>query len=276
MQNEPILPEEVPEPEQTPPPFDRRATGSSLDQGIRALKLALSFLTVIPIRFSRDEVSEADLAASRYAYPLAGGAFGLVLAGLSWGLSRIGAGPEVTAFFLIASGVTLSGGLHLDGLADTADGLFLPGDWTRRLAVLRDPRVGSFGVIALILVLLGKYAALSAMVGPGRSWAVLCASVVGRSLVLVSAGLAGYARPEGTGRILVEATTFRDAMGGLVIVLIVGATCRGMQGVLASALALGFCFLLTRLARQRLGGLTGDILGAVVETGELIFLLSLI
>jgi adenosylcobinamide-GDP ribazoletransferase len=241
----------------------------------RALQLALAFLTVVPVRTGDVEVAADDLAASRLAYPVIGLGIGLVLAAVSWGLARSGVGPGVSAFVLVAAGTALTGALHLDGLADTADGLFLWGDRARRLAVMRDPNVGSYGVAAVVLVVLGKYAALSGLAGPARGWAVIGAAVVSRSLVLVSAGTAGYARPEGTGRILVEATTLRDAAGAGVLALIAGAVVAGGAGLLAAVLAIGLACGVTGLARARLGGVTGDTLGAVVETGELVVLLTL-
>lgn len=241
----------------------------------RAGKLALAFLTTVPVRAGGEPISDADLAASRFAYPVVGGAIGLALAVLSWGLGRAAVAPGVAAFLLVATGVALTGGLHLDGLADTADGLFLWGDPARRLSVMRDPRVGSFGVSAVVLIILGKYAVLSALAGPQRGWAVLGAAVVSRSLVLVSAGQAVYARAAGTGRILVDATTLRDGIGAALVALAAAWAMSGLPGFLAAFLAIGLACLLTRVAARRLGGVTGDTLGALVETGELLFLLVL-
>ena len=165
--------------------------------------------------------------------------------------------------------------MHLDGLADTADGLFLGGGPERRLAVMRDPHVGSFGVVALVLAILGKWAALTSLGGGRRALAVLGAAVVGRSLILVAAGSASYARREGTGRVLVEATTSRDALGAAVLMLLLGPTLARVPGLVAVVAALGLGWAFTRLARRRLGGVTGDILGALVELGELTFLMVL-
>jgi adenosylcobinamide-GDP ribazoletransferase len=241
---------------------------------VRAVKLALAFLTVVPIRFGDVEVSDNDLAASRYAYPAVGAAIGLALAGLSWILAKVGASPGVAAFLLVAFWASLTGGLHLDGLADTADGLFLWGDPTRRLEVMRDPRVGSYGLTAVVLVILGKFAVLNDLLGTSRAWAVFGSAVIGRTLVLVSAGTASYARHQGTGRILIEATTLRDASGAAALTLVIGILAAGWPGLVAGALALVLAWGLTRLAVARLGGVTGDTLGALVEAGELLVLLA--
>jgi adenosylcobinamide-GDP ribazoletransferase len=244
-------------------------------RAIRATRLALAFLTIVPIRIHDTDIGAADLAGARWAFPLVGGLIGLALAGLSAGFSRWGAAPAPAAFLLVAAGAVLSGGLHLDGLADSCDGLFLAGDARRRLDVMRDPHVGSFGVAAIVLVLLGKLAALSCWTDARRAWAVLATAVVSRALILVSAGSARYARLEGTGRFLVEAATVRDAVGAAALILAAGAGLAGRGGLVAGASALALTWAWTRLATRRIGGVTGDILGAVVELGEMVFLLIL-
>jgi len=243
---------------------------------VRSIRLALAFLTIVPIPIRDGEVTPDRLADARFAYPAVGLLIGLVLALVSELLRSISAPPGPSAFLIVGAGVTIVGGLHLDGLADTADGLFLWGDADRRLAVMRDPRVGSFGVVVLVLVLLGKFAALASMVGPGRSMAILGASTVGRSLILVSAGLAPYARPEGTGRVLVSATTPRDALWASAFASAVGLATAGGPGLVAASVAIGTALILTRSAIRKLGGVTGDTLGALVELGELGFLLLVV
>ena len=238
----------------------------------RAVGLAFSFLTIVPVRFREGTVTPADLAASRWAYPAVGAVIGLALAALSGLLDRWGASASVAAFLLVAAWAAIAGGLHLDGLADTADGLFLSGGAERRLAVMRDPRVGSFGVVALVLVILGKYAALTSLGGKHRALALLGAAVVSRTLILVSAGSASSARREGTGRPLIEATTRRDAQVAALLVLVLGMAFGRNPGLAAGAAALGLAWGLNRLAARRIGGVTGDILGALVELSELLFL----
>ncbi|HEV3164979.1 MAG TPA: adenosylcobinamide-GDP ribazoletransferase [Isosphaeraceae bacterium] len=241
----------------------------------RALWLACGLLTIVPVHLADNEVVEADLAASRYAFPVVGLAIGLVLAAMS---ELLGASPPLlAAFVLVAVGCLLSGGLHLDGLADTADGLFLTGGPEHRLAVMRDPHVGSFGVVAIVLVLLGKLTALASLpsTGHARSLAIIAAVAISRTLILVCAGSARYARPEGTGRVVVEATTFPDALGAAVVVVVLGLVLARAPGLVASLVALAVAWGLTRVASKRVGGVTGDTLGALVELGELVILVTL-
>ena len=245
-----------------------------LGRMLRLLRLGFAFLTVWPVG-PGEPLPEADLAAARFAFPAVGLLLGLALACLNALLLRLGAPTMLAAFLLVAAGAIVSGGLHLDGLADTADGLFLGGDVTRRLEVMRDPHAGSFGVIALVLVLLGKFAALASLGGHTRTLAILAAVAISRALILVSAGLAPYARPEGTGRILIGATTRDDTTWSALLVVVLGLFLGRAPGLLAAVAALGLAWGLTQLARQRLGGVTGDILGALVELGELVVLVVL-
>jgi adenosylcobinamide-GDP ribazoletransferase len=240
-----------------------------------ALRLALGFLTVIPVPGGPGKPSDADLAESRFAYPAIGLAIGLALAALSAGLNRLAAPPLLAAFLLVAVGVGITGGLHLDGLADTADGLFLHGDPERRLAAMRDPHLGSFGASALALVLMGKFAALASLSGQARALALVAAATLSRTLILVAAGTAHYARPSGTGRVVVQATTSADAIGSAILACTLGLALFGPAGLAAALVALTITLGFTRFASRRLHGITGDILGALVELGELAILVIL-
>lgn len=244
-----------------------------MSRTVSAMKLALAFLTVIPLGRGDGPVSEADLKASRFGYPLVGVMIGFLLALLSEALRSGGATPSVAAFLLVASLALLTGGLHLDGLADTFDGLFLWGSAERRLAVMRDPHIGSHGVSAIALVLLGKYAVLADLNGQERPVALFGALAVSRTLILISAGIVTYARPQGTGRLVIEATTARDTVGATVVALIFSSAVAGGPGLIAGVGAVILALTLTKLAARRLGGITGDILGTIVELGELVYLL---
>jgi adenosylcobinamide-GDP ribazoletransferase len=240
-----------------------------------AIRLAIASLTIWPIRLQESDGTAENLALSRYAFPFVGAAIGLFLATLSVGLARGHLSPQIAAFLLVAASATISGGLHLDGLADTFDGLFLGGEPDRRLAVMRDPHIGTFGVIALVLVLLGKFAALSAMSASRRAPVLIAACVVSRCMILVASAFAPYARPEGTGRIVIEATKRRDGIVAIVLSLAVSALALRSGGVIACLGSLSITFVLTALAVRRIKGVTGDILGAVVELGEMVYLASL-
>jgi adenosylcobinamide-GDP ribazoletransferase len=240
-----------------------------------ALRLALAFLTIIPVPGDPEPPSSTDLASARYAFPVIGLLIGLVLAALSAGLDRLSAPPLLAAFLLVAAGVAITGGLHLDGLADTADGLFLPGDSERRLAVMRDPHVGTFGVVALLLSVVGKVATLATLHGRPRALALVTAAIVSRALILVVAGAGRYPRAVGTGKVIVESTTPTDALGAGILTCVVGLAIAGRSGLAAGLIGNMLAIGLTALALRRIGGITGDILGAFVELVELCILVVL-
>ncbi len=240
---------------------------------VRLVRLAIGGLTTLPAGRFRQPVSERDLAASRFAFPLVGAYLGLILAAVQVVLERWGVGEGPSAWVIVAMAAGLTGGLHLDGLADTADGLFLAGGPDRRLSAMRDPRIGSFGVIAVVLVLLGKYAALGNLSVPERVVRLIGAFAVSRTLLIVAAGSAPYARPEGTGRTIIDAGTPGEALIASAGVCLIGALTGGSRGLLASLASLAVVLILVRVADRRIGGITGDILGAAVELAELTYLL---
>jgi adenosylcobinamide-GDP ribazoletransferase len=240
-----------------------------------SIRLAFGLLTVIPVRLRDGEASVENLAAARYAFPLVGLVLGGLLAGLSELLSYLHAPNSIAAFLLISAAVALTGALHLDGLADTFDGLFLAGDRERRLATMRDPHIGTFGVTALVLVLLGKYAAISLLSRHDRSLGLIGAVFESRCLLLASAAVGQYARAEGTGRVFISSTGRPEATGFVSIALGLSLILLARNGAVAAFLALGVALGLSFLAKLRVGGITGDILGAVGELGELVYLVSL-
>ncbi|MDR3637059.1 MAG: adenosylcobinamide-GDP ribazoletransferase [Isosphaeraceae bacterium] len=255
----------------SPPEPDK----SPAERAAVAVALAFAFLTVIPTWPLSRKISDQDVEASRFAFPLVGVVLGLVLAILSGLFERSGIAPPVAAFLLVAATAAVTGGLHLDGLADTADGLFLWGESSRRLTVMRDPHVGSYGVTAVVLCVLGKFVALASLPGSVRGLGLFTALTVSRSLILVSAGRASYARAEGTGRLLINATTPSEALAAAALALLVASLTNHVAGLFATLVALGITLGTTELAKRRLGGVTGDILGALTELSEMSYLVSL-
>jgi adenosylcobinamide-GDP ribazoletransferase len=237
---------------------------------------ALTLLTTLPVRarWMDDTLPGRAMAA----YPLAGLLIGALLAVLAAILSRSippGQAVLLPAAIVLVAWAGLTGALHLDGWADCCDALFVPTSRERRLEILKDPRLGSFGGVGLVLLLLLKLAALQGvMARPGALVVLLAVPAVARWALVVAA--AGYppARPDGM------AVHFRRGLGRREIAL---AT---LTALLASALpaltgavpplswvalplvAAVVMWCVARLAVVRLGGLTGDVYGAVVELVE--------
>ena len=242
---------------------------------MKGLALAVGFLTRLPVPAANHD----PLAVGRSLtwYPLVGALIGALLAGA---LALLGfflpAAPGVSAALIVALWAWLTGGLHLDGLADTADAAAAGGDRARRLAVLQDPRAGPAGVVAIVLVLFAKVAALTHLLQAGAAiTALVIAPAIGRSLVVAAFMSTPYVRAGGLGEALARHHDRQACLAGLALTLV------GI-GILASApaaaiLALSNAALLLYWrwrASRDLGGFTGDLAGALVEVGEILTLLG--
>lgn len=237
------------------------------------LPLALEFLTVIRLRGAAEYDGPA-LGASLGWFPLVGLAIGSCLVAFDWAAGRLFP-PSVVAALLVAAIGMLTRALHIDGLADSADGLFGGHTPERRLAIMRDSRNGSFGVAAVVLVLLLTHAALLSLPAASRRGVLLLAPALGRWAMVLAVAAFPYARPEGLGRLYHEHARPWPALvaGGSAFLL--SAVLFGMAGLallaLTSLLALGAGWF----AYRRLGGLTGDIYGAIGVISETaLFLLA--
>ena len=178
----------------------------------------------------------------------------------------------MAAVAAVATGALLTGGLHLDGLADSADGL-RGADRERRLEIMRDPRIGSFGAIALALVLFGDVAALSAMT-PARAFAgLIAAGALSRLAMLAVVALLPYARPAGLGTAARGQHRVLDLVVGCLLTVI-ACSLDARRSLVAALLVALTTVVMAGLARRRIGGATGDVYGACAEVGQLAALLA--
>lgn len=234
--------------------------------------VALHFLTTIPVALRRI-FSPAQLGASLAYYPLVGALLGVLLASISAALGWLFDAPIVAALTLLAW-VLLTGALHLDGLMDACDGLFSHRSTDERLRIMRDVHVGAWGVIGVVLLLLLKYAALTALLAhTNATSALLLAPTLARWAMSASVVLFPYGRTEGWGGTL-KANAGRKQLllatiGALTITLLV----QPAWGLAAVVLAFGTMLLIARFALDRLPGLTGDVYGMTAEISEVVVLL---
>lgn len=240
---------------------------------LRDASAAVRFLTRLPVPGAPADGGEMGRALA--FFPLAGAALGGLAAGAAWLAVRLGLGPGVAAALLVALGAWLTGGLHLDGLADVADGLGGGrGDRARSLAIMRDSRIGSFGAAALGLALLVKVAAVAELLVRGSApWALFCAPTLARFLAVPLVVAFPYARPEGLGRAFHEGGGARELWVAFALTAL-ALPWFGLQVLLPSAAALVAAALLALGVHRRLGGLTGDAYGAAIELAELAFLIA--
>ena len=229
----------------------------------------MTFLTIIPASRNLDR-GPKDISNSRAFFPAVGLVMGLLLVGVEEGSSRLFSEP-LTAAFLVATMVIATRALHLDGLMDVCDGLF--GGFTpeRRLEIMRDSRVGAFGVVGGITVLLLKYGAFVALLGlpePGKEWALLLFPALSRWAMVVSLGAFPYVRAQGLG------SPFHNG-GSRVATTVAGLSALAASFLLGGFAGLGLFFGAVALALllgwtmvKPLGGLTGDTYGATNEVIE--------
>ena len=232
------------------------------------LPAALGLLTRLPVRVDTD-AAVARGAASAWAYPLVGAMLGTGAAVLATLGGAIGLPAQLTAGLLLAYSIILTGAMHEDGLADSADGLWGGWDKARRLEIMKDSHIGVYGVCAIALSLILRWAALVEIVQMGAYWAVLIAvsalSRVGMVLLMAQMPNArGGGLSQSVGRPSVQ--TMWVAVGVAAILAVVCGLPIAILTASAATLACGL------IARTKIGGQTGDILGATQQMNEIALL----
>ena len=234
----------------------------------RSLITAFGFLSRIPVPFV--QVDNRVLGGALAYFPVVGVVLGAVLFGVSQTAARFSS-PLVTAFIITVVWAWITGGLHLDGLADTFDGLGGGrGDRTRALSIMRDSRIGTHGAVALILVLVGKVILTASLVGTHMLWLIPLAA---RAAIVPAIAWLPYARPDGLGRAMHE----HARVSGVVLsqaFLVMGLLWLGLHHWPVAAAAYGVTALVAMWLTRKLGGLTGDTYGACIELAELAALLA--
>jgi adenosylcobinamide-GDP ribazoletransferase len=236
----------------------------SLTGRLDELRLALMTLTRLPA--GRLAGPAPDMGRAAWAWPLAGALVGALSALVLWGALALGLPPLMAALLAIGTGVVATGALHEDGLADLADGFWGGRDKARRLEIMRDSRVGSYGVLALLLSVGLRVGGIAALAG--HPAALIGIAAGSRALMVLPLWLLPPAREDGLGR----------AAGGLTgpqvaVVLLIGLAIQALflpdRAILAFALMAVAVLALARLARAKIGGQTGDVLGASQQVAEL-------
>lgn len=238
------------------------------------LWIALQFLSSLPIRLPGMPEPE-QLGRSLLFYPLVGLLFGVIL----WALNLVLAGAPLLlhAALLLTVWVLLSGALHLDGLADSADawlGGF--GDRERTLTIMKDPRSGPIAVVTLVLVLLLKFAALLALIEQQQGLALVIVPLLGRAALLGLFLTTPYVRAGGLGQALADHLPRRAGWWVLGLSALACLLITGVSAVTALLIAVGVFVWLRQLMMRRLGGTTGDTAGALLELLEMVVLAGLV
>jgi adenosylcobinamide-GDP ribazoletransferase len=229
----------------------------------RGAAAALTFLTIVPLG-RRYELGEADVARGAVFFPVVGAAIGGAVGLTAVALEEV-LPVFVTAALAVAVETVLTGAIHLDALADTADGLGA-GTRERALEVMRDAQIGAFGAAALVLDVVVKVTAVTAALELEQTvLVVIGAWAAGRSAPLVLA-LLPYARAgAGSGRALTDAARASTLLAGLAVGIVLAALTAGGRAAGLTAAAAVSVLVCALVARARFGGVTGDVLGAAIE-----------
>ena len=237
---------------------------------LKTFKAALGFLSLLPIGREK-ELTPEQFGRLPAFYPLVGLVLGAALS-LGGYLAVKILPPDLVALTLVIFLAVLTRGFHLDGLADTADALLSHRSRETKLAILKDSRQGTFGVLALILVLIAKIQLLAHLI-PIAPWLMLLWPAWGRLGASAVAVLSRYIGEEaGLGRWMVEKSGLRE-LGLAVLFTLAPSLFFGPPALLAAAAALLFGLALIPIWHRALGGVTGDMLGASVELTEIFILL---
>ncbi|RRO14984.1 adenosylcobinamide-GDP ribazoletransferase [Saccharopolyspora rhizosphaerae] len=234
------------------------------------LRLALSWLTVLPVPAGQvdDRACRRAISFAPVVGALVGGFGALVL----WGLSAVGAPPLLAGILVVALWVLVTRGMHVDGLADTVDGLGCYGPPERALQVMRDGGAGPFAVVALILVIGAQAVGIGTLAH--TPWVLLLACTTGRAAFVLCcrAGLPP-ARPEGMGALVAGSQPLWLVVAWWLVAS-AAAVLISPAAAVSVVVAAGVLVLFTRHVRRRFGGITGDVLGAASELATTIVLVG--
>jgi len=237
------------------------------------LPAAIRFLTRVPV--PGPSSGAETLARSVPWFPVVGGAIGALVAGV-YGVGLLLWPALVAAVVAVAAGLVVTGAFHEDGLADTADALAggsAHGDPAEALRIMRDPTLGTFGVLALVASFAARVVALAALDTSAALAVLIGAHSLGRAAA-VGAMTVEPAAPDGLGAEHARRVGRREISGAFAIAGVLAIAAMGVWGVAAAVVAAIPAVALARYARRALGGITGDILGAVEQVAEVLILLG--
>lgn len=236
---------------------------------MNGFRLALAFLTRLPGGAHPDD--SAAVSRGVAWFPAVGAVVGSIVAIVYVALDAVV--PATTAAALaVGAAAVVTGALHEDGFADSLDALSGGRDAQHRLEILRDSRHGTFGVLGLVVLTLVKVSALASLDGSAAAAALIAAGALGRGGAV---GVMGWAHPasgEGLGASYLRSLRRQDVIAGLGLALLVGVLSLGAVVAVAAALASAGAVVVALWARRRIGGVTGDVLGAAEQVGECVVL----
>ena len=235
---------------------------------MKSFLAAIRFLTIVPVPGTWG-TTEEDLRACIPWFPVVGLLLGMLAAAAAWGLGH-GCPPLLLAALMPVLLLGFSGALHMDGLSDTADGFLSSRPRERILEIMKDSHVGAMGVIAIVCVLLLKFAAIASLPAE-RVWqTVLLMPLAGRCAIVLNMVLLSSARPGGLGALFSSKRPWLSCIWAILLLFGVAWQLLHLRGIVAGAVVLLIATLFAYYCRRKIGGSTGDTFGAVCEITEMV------
>jgi len=234
---------------------------------MKQLILLIQFLTRIPINIHLD-VTREDLSKAVIYFPIVGyivgGILSLVYLSLNASIDQL-----ILVFLVVMIQVIITGGLHIDGLSDTFDGIYSGREKSKILEIMKDPNVGTFGVLSILFAIGFKFVLLYKIENQ-MLWVLLLMPVFSRVCVMIASYKGHYARKNGLGNLFIEQVTKKQLLIGLFFTMVPMYFVQSIYlGLLVNVL---FTVWFVSYVSKKIGGITGDTLGAIVELNEVIFL----
>lgn len=237
---------------------------------IKKFLTTIGFLTIIPVpgKYSR------EFRHSAIFFPITGLLIGLILAGVHFFFSQFT--PKlITDFFVLVTLTSISGGIHIDGFADTLDGFYGGKDSGSIIRIMDDPHTGSIGMTGIILVLLGKFLLLYSLPDKYIFQALILMAVISRFSMTLPIVISRPAK-EGLGKTFISSSKIQDCLIAGIFAGIAAFLLFKFAGLIIFITVLLFSFICTKLSENKIGGVTGDILGFINEISEILSLLVII
>lgn len=236
---------------------------------------ALQFLTIIPVKI-KAAVDERELGRSTAFFPLVGAVQGIILVGANLLFLKF-LPHDIASVLILTILILTNGGFHLDGFADTIDGLAGGNTKEERLHIMKDSRIGAIGVVAIALLLLIKFLAINNLNPPFSTlhshYILFLLPVMGRWSIVPMAYLADYGRPTGgLGMAFTEYTGIKEFLLATIFALSASVILLSWYGLVYAGIIFIAVYLFTVFFKRKLGGVTGDVFGFQGEISEVIFL----
>jgi adenosylcobinamide-GDP ribazoletransferase len=248
-------------------------TGAANSGLITELATGLAFLTRLPVRGASG--GDGSLARAAWTFPIIGALVGAIGALAYWGAASIGLHPFIGGVLAVTATLLVTGALHEDGLADTADGFGARATCERKLEIMRDSRTGTYGVVALILSILLRAGAVASLVEPALvAPALIAAHAAARATLPAFMRFVPRARSDGLAAGAGRPSLAGAVVSGLLGVVVLAIGLDPLTAIAALGLLVAATMFMAWLARRQIGGQTGDVLGALEQAGEILVLLA--